>query len=58
MYFPLNSKTRELETLGVEHESRMSALQQRLSDVEQQLSAEKNALDTEKKRNAILQVFI
>ncbi|KAJ8713753.1 hypothetical protein PYW07_014123 [Mythimna separata] len=48
-------KTQELETLRTEHKKQISELQQRLSDVEQQLSAERNALDTEKKRNAILQ---
>ncbi|CAB3222032.1 unnamed protein product [Arctia plantaginis] len=51
----LASKNVELSGLHMEHTSQVTELQERLSEVEQQLEHERNLLDTEKKRNAILQ---
>lgn len=48
----------ELGSLHTEHASQVAELQERLSEVEQQLALERNLLDTEKKRNSILQVSI
>ncbi|XP_021189376.3 TATA element modulatory factor [Helicoverpa armigera] len=51
----LTLKSQELETLRTHYESRLSELQQQLTETEQLLANERDALDTEKKRNAILQ---
>ncbi|CAG4946292.1 unnamed protein product [Parnassius apollo] len=45
----------ELEQLKSETETQISDLQQRLTEVEHQLESERAALETERKRNAILQ---
>ncbi|XP_072947783.1 uncharacterized protein Tmf [Epargyreus clarus] len=51
----LDSKNDEIEKLKNEYELQISELQQRVSETERLLAEERTALDTERKRNAILQ---
>ncbi|XP_050352058.1 TATA element modulatory factor [Nymphalis io] len=51
----LHGKESELECLREESERELSGLRARVSELEAQLADERAALDTEKKRNAILQ---
>ncbi|XP_045766995.1 TATA element modulatory factor [Maniola jurtina] len=51
----LDSKTQELERLRQEWETEIAALRTRVSEMETQLADTQNVLDTERKRNAILQ---
>ncbi|XP_075978981.1 TATA element modulatory factor [Anticarsia gemmatalis] len=51
----LTSKNAEITRLQAEHTTRLAEVQQKLTQLEEQLATERSALDTEKKRNAILQ---
>ncbi|OWR41457.1 hypothetical protein KGM_210359 [Danaus plexippus plexippus] len=52
----LDRKTTELEQIRVESERQIEELRTRVSETEHSLAEEKAALDTERRRNAILQV--
>lgn len=51
----LASKDADVRRMQVEHTQRITQVQDKLNTVEQQLTVERNALDTERKRNTILQ---